>query len=128
MRDDVSGIRLNMQRTTREIRPITVQFLRGVAQLHYLLALFLAFGGVWFHRPRHSKWERSLGQHPYVPLIQILFLIAAHAIFFDDDRFHLPILPFIRICSSVALAFLLNSVDLAQRFHTVKVCNLSRLQ
>lgn len=102
VRDDVSGITLNLQSAARELNRNTVQALRGLAQLHYVTAVGLAMVGLWRHRPNINRYERPPSTQPYLPLIPLLFLLFVHTIFFGDDRFHLPILPLLYIYSGAA--------------------------
>jgi hypothetical protein len=63
------------------------------AQGYYVLLMLLAFAAIFSYRklPRNGGWVFIL--------TPILYLTLVNMIFFGDDRFHLPLLPFFAIFS-----------------------------
>lgn len=92
-RDDVSGVSWTNSNPVRPIPDRIILVLTIIAQGYYMLLMLLAFAALFTYRklPKDGRW--------IFILTPILYLTLLHMIFFGDDRFHLPLLPFYAIFS-----------------------------
>jgi 4-amino-4-deoxy-L-arabinose transferase-like glycosyltransferase len=97
-RDDVSGVVWNFEVTSRRLPPALWYVLIFVSQMYYVTALALAVTGFFFLKKPYVE-NRMYG----FPLSFIIYWLIFHAALFGDDRFHLPILPFLVIFSAFGL-------------------------
>ena len=92
-RDDVSGVSWTNSNPHKPISDWIMLVLIILAQGYYVLLMLLAFAALVSYRklPRNGRWIFIL-----TPILYLTFL---HIVFFGDDRFHLPLLPFFAIFS-----------------------------
>ena len=97
LRDDISGISWNFWLTSREVPPLSILALKGLAQLYYVIVVLSSLAAFIY--------RKSLISYPLylLLLLPILVWLLYFAFFIATDRYHLLILPLVAQFSAFSI-------------------------
>ena len=103
---DVSGVVWNFKNPSRPYPQVLWYLLVLVGQSYYMVMIGLVLIGFFYSKKPYVK-HRGYG----FPLATLFLWLAFHAISIGVDRFHLPLLPFLSMFSSLGLLVLLKRFE-----------------